>query len=133
LKECVDQFDNALRRMVEKEKKVNFDSFNRTIPCLSLLSLEKQFQDVYTNVKFKEVHDQFGKVMYCNNKVLRSEGAMSTYEVIEYVVIFGNQVEKTFTVDFNEDELEVKCTCALFELRGILCRYSISVLMAKNV
>jgi len=121
LKEFVDQFDSALRRMVEKEKNADFDSFNRTIPCLSLLSLEKQFQDVYTNAKFKEVHNQFGKVMYCKNKVLRSEGAMSTYEVIEYVV------------DFNEDELEVKCTCALFELRGILCRHSISVLMAKNV
>jgi hypothetical protein len=65
--------------------------------------------------------------------VLRSEGAISTYEVIEYVVVFGNQIEKTFVVYFNEDELEVKCTCALFELRGILCRHSISVLMTKNV
>jgi hypothetical protein len=69
LKEFVDQFDNALRRMVEKEKKVNFDSFNRTIPCLSLLSLEKQFQDVYTNVKFKEVHDQFGIIRCLEVKV----------------------------------------------------------------
>jgi len=133
LEEFVDQFDNALRIKVESEKKADFDSFNCTIPCLSLLSLEKQFQDVYTNAKFKEVHDQFGKVIYCNNKVLRSEGAMSTYGVIEYVVIFGNQVEKIFGVDFNEDELEVNSTCALFELRGILCRYSIYVLMAKNV
>jgi hypothetical protein len=133
LKEVVDQFDSGLRRMVENEKKGDFDSFNRTIPCLSLSSFEKQFQDVYTNAKFKEVHEQFGRVMHCNNKVLRSEGAISTYEVIEYVVVFGNQIEKTFVVYFNEDELEVKCTCALFELRGILCRHSISVLMTKNV
>jgi ABC-type uncharacterized transport system fused permease/ATPase subunit len=114
-------------------KKAEFDYFNCMIPCLSLLSFEKQFQDVYTNAKFKEIHEQFGKVMYCNNKVLRSEGAISTYEVIEYVVVFGNQIEKAFVVYFNEDELELKCTCALFELRCILCRHSISMLMTKNV
>jgi hypothetical protein len=57
LKEFVDQFDIALRRMVENEKRADFDSFNRTIPCISPLILEKQFQDVYTNAKFKEVHE----------------------------------------------------------------------------
>jgi zinc finger SWIM domain-containing protein 3 len=59
--------------------------------------------------------------------------AISTYEVIEYVIGFGNQVEKTFVVYFNKYELEVKCTYALFELRDILCKHSISVLMTKNV
>jgi transposase-like protein len=57
LKEFVDQFDSALRQMVENEKLADFDSFNRTIPCISPLPLEKQFQDVYTNAKFKEIYE----------------------------------------------------------------------------
>jgi hypothetical protein len=73
LTEFVDQFDNALKKMVENETRVDFDSFSCMIPCLSLLFLEKQFQDVYTNVKLKEVNESFVKVMYCNNSHLKSE------------------------------------------------------------
>jgi hypothetical protein len=134
LKEFLDQFDNTLRKMVENETHADFDSFNRTIPCISFFPFEKQFQDVYTNAKFKEVHEQIRNVMCCNNSHLKSEGAISTYEVKEYLVDVGERmIEKTFVVYFNEDELEVKCTCTFFELRGILCRHSISVLFTKKV
>ncbi|XP_062158806.1 protein FAR1-RELATED SEQUENCE 4-like [Alnus glutinosa] len=133
LKEFVDEYDNALRRMVESETRADFDSFNRTISCISALQLEKLFQVVYTNAKFKEVHDQFVKMMSCNNSHLKSEGAISTFEVIEYVAVGDHLIEKTFLVYFNEDELEVKSTCALFEVRGILCRHSLSVLRTKKV
>jgi hypothetical protein len=133
LKEFVDEYDDALKRMVENETCVDFDSFNRTISCISALQLEKQFQVVYTNAKFKEVHEQFVKMMSCNNSLLKSESVTSTFEVIEYVAIGNHLIEKTFLVYFNEDELEVKCTCALFEVRGILCRHSLSVLRTKKV
>jgi len=98
--------------------------------------LEKQFQVVYTNAKFKEVHEQFVKMTSCNNSLLKSEGAISTFEVIEYVVVGDHLIEKTFItfiVYFNEDELKVKCTCALFEPRGILSRHSLSMLRTKKV
>jgi hypothetical protein len=55
------------------------------------------------------------KMMSCNNSHLKSEGAISTFEVIEYVVVGDHLIEKTFLVYFNEDELKVKCTCALFK------------------
>jgi hypothetical protein len=133
LKEFVDEYNNALRRMVESEARADFDSFNRTIPCISALQLEKQFQVVYTNAKFKEVHEQFVKMMSCNNALLKSEGTISTFEVVEYVAVGDHLIEKTFLVYFNEDEFEVKCTCTLFEVRGILCRHSLSVLRTKKV
>jgi hypothetical protein len=72
-------------------------------------------------------------MMSCNNSLLKSEGAISTFEVVEYVAIGDHLIEKTFLVYFNDDELEVKCTCALFEVRGILCRHSLSVLRTKKV
>jgi hypothetical protein len=109
LKEFVDEYDDGLRRMVESET------------CAD------------TNAKFKEVHEQFVKMMSCNNSLLKSEGAISTFEVIEYVAVGDHLTEKTFLVYFNEDELEVKCTCALFEVRGILCMHSLSVLRTKKV
>ena len=61
LKEFVDQFDNALRRMVERERKSDFDSFNHTIQYFFSFPLKKVFQEVYTNAKFKEVQREFVK------------------------------------------------------------------------
>ncbi|XP_040996021.1 protein FAR-RED IMPAIRED RESPONSE 1-like [Juglans microcarpa x Juglans regia] len=55
LKEIVDQFDNALRKKVENEIVADFHSFNCIVPCISHLPVEKKFQAVYTNYKFKEV------------------------------------------------------------------------------
>jgi hypothetical protein len=134
LKEFVDQFDNALRKMVENEARSDFDCFNRTIPCATNLSLEKQFQDVYTNAKFKEVRKQFAADVHCNNSLFKSEGAISTYQVVETCQSHENHmIDKTFTVFFNKDEIEVKCTCAMFEFRCILCKHSISVLVTKKV
>jgi len=71
--------------------------------------------------------------MYCNNFHLKSEGVISTFEVIEYVAIGYRIIEKTFLVYLNEDDLEVKCICALFEVRGVFCRYSLSMLRTKKV
>jgi hypothetical protein len=87
LKEFVDQFDNALRKMVENEARSDFDCFNRTIPCATNLSLEKQFQDVYTNAKFKEVRKQFAADVHCNNSLLKSEGAISPRSILLQVQI----------------------------------------------
>jgi hypothetical protein len=133
LKEFVDQFDNGLRRMVEKETSFNFDSFHRMIPCSTPYPLEETFQDVYTNAKFKEVQKEFRKVLSCNNPYLRSEGAISTYQVIELSVVNRNMKEVPYCVCYNEEKVDVKCTCALFETRGILCSHAISVLLFKKV
>jgi uncharacterized protein YaaR (DUF327 family) len=83
LKEFVDEYDDALRRMVESETRADFYSF-------------------------KEVHEQFVKMTSCNNSILKSEGAISTFEVIEYVAIGDYLIENTFLVYFNEDELEAE-------------------------
>jgi hypothetical protein len=133
LKEFVDQFNNALKKMVENEVHADFDCFNHTIPCAINLSLEKQFLDVYTNAKLKEVHQQFATNMHCNNFLLKSEGTISTYQVVKMCQHDNHMIDKIFVVSFNEDKLEVKCTCAIFEFRGIVCKHSISVLVTKKV
>jgi hypothetical protein len=71
--------------------------------------------------------------MTCNNSHVKSEGEISTFEVREFVVFTrSHMLEKTFIIHLNEDDFHVKCTCALFELQGILCRHSISMLVTKK-
>ncbi|XP_042978794.1 protein FAR1-RELATED SEQUENCE 1-like [Carya illinoinensis] len=116
LKEFVDQFDNALRKKVEVETTADFNSANQTIPCSSAFRIEKQFQAVYTSAKFKE------------------EGCISTYDVLDEITIDDDHVKSVkYTVYFNEEEVDLKCTCALFEMRGILCRHALNVCQMNKI
>jgi hypothetical protein len=129
LKEFVDQYDNALRRKVEIENVADFNSFNSTISCVSKLPFEKQFQKIYTHEKFKEVQKEITEVLNCSCSLLKSEGGISTYQVMERVEVSDAYTKKVrFIVYYNDPSCEVNCSCCLFESRGILCKHVISVL-----
>jgi hypothetical protein len=49
-----EQYDKALRDKMENERLADFRSFNATIACLSHYGFESQFQNAFTNAKFKE-------------------------------------------------------------------------------
>jgi hypothetical protein len=120
--------------MVENETRTDFKSFNSTIKCVSKFLLQNKFQHIYTNAKFKDVQEEFTRIIFCNNSHLKKEGAISSYQVTEFDVISEKYIKDVkFCVGFNEDEIEVLCSCALFELRRILCRHSISVLLTRKV
>ncbi|XP_018830883.2 protein FAR-RED ELONGATED HYPOCOTYL 3-like [Juglans regia] len=134
LKEFVDQFDNVLRKKVEAETTSNFQSCNQTIPCVSLFKIESQFQSMYTNEKFKEVQAEVWGMLLCNPSLVGTEGCISTFDVFEEISTPDGQSKiVNYIVYFNEDECEVKCTCALFEMRGILCRYGLKVCQMKYI
>ncbi|XP_042972881.1 protein FAR1-RELATED SEQUENCE 5-like [Carya illinoinensis] len=133
LKEFVDQFDNALRKKVEVETTADFNSTNQTIPCISPFNIEKQFQKVYTNAKFKEVQREFMGLMGCNCWLVSTQGCILTFDVLDEIS-FDEQTKRVhYSVYYNEDECEVKCTCGLFEMRGIICRHALRVCQLKNI
>ncbi|KAK4597375.1 hypothetical protein RGQ29_015069 [Quercus rubra] len=95
LKQFADQYDEALKSKVEKENTKDFFSLT-----------SRQFQESYTNSKFKEVQDEIRRKMYCHPFLLKQEGAISTYQVVDEIEIDDDTKEVTFHVYFNEDELE---------------------------
>nr|XP_023876606.1 protein FAR1-RELATED SEQUENCE 1-like [Quercus suber] len=129
LNQFVDQYGQASKSKVEKENTEDCISLTSRVPCITYYAIEKQFQDSYTNSKFQEVQDEIRRKMYCHPFLLKQEGAISTYQVVDEIEIDDDTKEVTFHVYFNEDELEVQCNCCLFEFRGILCRHAFSVLM----
>jgi hypothetical protein len=129
LKEFADQYDNALQKRVESENVADFNSFNSTIQCVCRFSFEKQFQELYTHNKFKEVQEEIRELMYCDCSLIKSECGICAYQVTERVQINSSYMKKLcFTVYYSEPSCEVNCSCCLFESRGILCRHVISVL-----
>ncbi|XP_035541462.1 protein FAR-RED IMPAIRED RESPONSE 1-like [Juglans regia] len=133
LKEFVDQFDNALKKKIKNENQADFNSFNFTIPCISHLALEKKFQDVYTNAKFKEVQQEIMGMIYCHYRFEKMERVIAIYSVDDQVKAEDFIKEVTYTLYFNEAECETKCVCGLFEMRGIICRHILAIFSAKKV
>ncbi|XP_018810009.2 protein FAR1-RELATED SEQUENCE 5-like isoform X1 [Juglans regia] len=133
LKEFVDQFDNALRKRGENEMAADFHSFNCTIPCITHLPMEKQFQELYTNSKFKEVQSEVMGIIYSHCILIKTEGAISTYQVNDQLQVEGYIKRVTYQAYFNEEECEAKCMCGLFQMRGILCRHILAIFSVKDV
>ncbi|KAF5460383.1 hypothetical protein F2P56_020257 [Juglans regia] len=128
LKQFFEQFDNVLRRKVENEMTADFNSFSTQIPCITHYSIEKQFQEVYTITKFKEVQDEFRGFLYCVASLPTCEDSIHLYQVTDEIKVDGFIKRAKFCVAFNEDNAEVKCPCNLFEFKGILCRHALRVL-----
>ncbi|XP_042974208.1 protein FAR1-RELATED SEQUENCE 6-like isoform X2 [Carya illinoinensis] len=134
LKEFVDQFDNALRKKVETETTTDFLSYNQTIPCVSPFKIERQFQSLYTNAKFKEVQAEVWGMLLCNPSLVSTQGSISTFDVFEEISTPDGQSKiMKYKVYLNVEEFEVKCTCALFEMRGIICRHAFKVFQMKYI
>ncbi|KAF5446963.1 hypothetical protein F2P56_032556 [Juglans regia] len=133
LKEFVDQFDNALRKKVENEMATDFYSFNCTVPCISHLPVEKKFQVVYTNSKFKEMQSEVMGIIYSHCVVIKIEGTITTYQVNDQRVVEDGIKKSTLQAYFNEDECEAKCMCGLFEMREIIYRHILLIFVARDV
>ncbi|KAG6485877.1 hypothetical protein ZIOFF_054444 [Zingiber officinale] len=135
LKQFLDRYDKALRVRVEKELHEDLNSFNYCCPCVSHYNIEKQYQQAYTDSKFKETQEEFKGKMFCYVHSVKEEDVFGVYEVIEDTVVengLSNQ-KVVFTVYFKQPEFDVRCSCRLFEFRGILCRHIITLLTVKGV
>ncbi|KAG6641364.1 hypothetical protein CIPAW_09G068500 [Carya illinoinensis] len=133
LKELVDQFDNALRKKVEVETTADFNSINQTIHCVSHFNIKKQFRKFYTNEKFKEIQKELLGLMCYNCSLVSTQVCILKYDVLDEISTEDHIKTINFSIFFNEDEVEVKCTCALFETRGILCRHALRVCQLKKI
>ncbi|XP_042472074.1 protein FAR1-RELATED SEQUENCE 6-like [Zingiber officinale] len=135
LKQFVEQYDNALKKKIEKEKHLDFGSFNSMIPVITGYPIERQFQSFYTNNLFKLFQDEIRGLMFCNTSLVRQEGVAFIFEVVETLLgKNGDPIrDASFRVHYTELDCQVKCLCHLFEFRGILCRHVISVLIRMKV
>ncbi|KAG6652700.1 hypothetical protein CIPAW_05G024400 [Carya illinoinensis] len=87
---------------VEVETTADFNCSNQTIPCISPFNIEN------------------------------TQGCILIFDVLDEIS-FDEQTKRVhYSVYYNEDECEVKCTCGLFEMRGIICRHALRVCQLKN-
>ncbi|KAK0581819.1 hypothetical protein LWI29_018359 [Acer saccharum] len=113
-KEFVNQFDNALKKKFENGNVANFHPFSVTTPCISRSPIDKRFQELYTNSKFKEVQQQVTGMIDMNPKLHKSDGAVKTYLVKDEVHLEEFTKLVTYSVDFSEEDSSAECSYGLF-------------------
>ncbi|XP_041025389.1 protein FAR1-RELATED SEQUENCE 9-like [Juglans microcarpa x Juglans regia] len=72
-------------------------------------------------------------IIYSHCVVIKTEGAITTYQVNDQRVVEDDIKKSTLQAYFNEDECKAKCMCGLFEMRGIICRHILSIFAARDV
>ncbi|XP_041016196.1 protein FAR1-RELATED SEQUENCE 5-like [Juglans microcarpa x Juglans regia] len=105
LKEFVDQYDNALKKKIENEN------------CTD----------------FQEVQQQLTGIIDLDPVLLKVDATVKTYLVEDEVHVEDFTKLVTHSVDFSEDDAVAKCTCGLFEMRGIVCRYIFAVFKCNGI
>ncbi|XP_075515863.1 protein FAR1-RELATED SEQUENCE 5-like [Primulina tabacum] len=133
LKQFVEQYEQALRSKIEKEFQADFKSFSQMVPCVTRFDLERQFQNAFTIVKFKQIQQELTGKMYCDIES-SDEGSFSTrYVVTEDFTVHERVKEKKFEIIFERDKCTFSCSCHLFEFRGIICRHAIALLIRNKL
>ncbi|CAH9100909.1 unnamed protein product [Cuscuta epithymum] len=131
LKQFVEQYGCALKFKAEKEFQADAESFSKLVPCVSKFPMEKQMQGIYTMAKFKEFRDEVVGKLYCD--IIQWDGG-KIYHVKEEVKITEDFYKTVyFIVEYDSGLCECKCSCHLFEFRGIVCRHMFMVLQRNDV
>ncbi|KAH7688734.1 FHY3/FAR1 family protein [Dioscorea alata] len=74
-------------------------------------------------------------MIYCNLTLTGSHGAVCSFQVSD---VFkgkegGFKKQVVYNVYTNMEEFDIKCSCRLFEFKGIICRHICKVIIEKNV
>ncbi|KAK4268082.1 hypothetical protein QN277_024786 [Acacia crassicarpa] len=93
----------------------------------SLSSFEKQLAMIYTDAIFKKFQSEILGVLSCQLQKEREDGAIVTFQVEDF------EVKRKFIVSWKESELNVCCSCHLFEYTGILCRHAMLIMQVSGL
>jgi hypothetical protein len=122
------RFEKAVEQRREEERKEDYNSFNLQSVLHTKDPIEEQCRRLYTMSMFKvfqkELLEGFGYV----GLKLNAEGSIS-----RYLVQKGSNGDGRNTVAFNASNLNVSCSCKMFEFEGVLCRHALKVFQIMNV
>lgn len=128
INEFVVRFGKALEQRREEERKEDFNSFNLQAVLHTKDPIEEQGRRLYTMAMFKVFQKE---LLECYGYVgikINVEGAIS-----RYLVQKCNNGDERNTVAFNASNLNISCSCKMFEFEGVLCRHALKVFQIMNV
>lgn len=138
-KEFLDKYDLALQRKHMKEAIADLDCRNSIFELKTKCNFELQLSTIYTKTIFEKFQAEVEGMYSCfNTRQVNVNGPIITFLVKERVEVNGNvnvnekQVRK-YEVLYESTQMEVRCICSLFHIRGYLCRHALNVLNYNGI
>ncbi|XP_073132774.1 protein FAR1-RELATED SEQUENCE 12-like isoform X2 [Henckelia pumila] len=128
LNEFVVRYEKALENCREEERKEDFNSYNLQAVLHTKDPIEEQCRSLYTVTMFKVFQKE---LLECYSYVgikINVEGSINRYLVQKC----GNGDERN-TIAFNSSNLNISCSCRMFEFEGVLCRHALKVFQIMNI
>lgn len=122
LKEFVRQYGSIIQNRYEEEDMADFDTWHKQPALKSPSPWEKQMSTIYTHAIFRRFQVEVLGVVGCHPKKEKENEGIATFRVDDC------EKNENFAVTWNEEKLEVSCSCLMFEYKGFLCRHSMIVL-----
>ena len=124
LVDFVHQYDKAVAARRNSESQQDFQDLNSVPNCTSNL-YEIQVSKFYTANIFQLFQKEWAVVMTLFSEELEHDGPGAKYLVGD----FSESKDTWEKVSYEKsDELDVSCSCSLFETEGILCRHIMCIL-----
>ncbi|XP_075656171.1 protein FAR1-RELATED SEQUENCE 7-like [Castanea sativa] len=126
--EFVSRYERGLEQRREEERKEDFDTYNLQAFLQTKEPVEEQCRRLYTLTVFKIFQKELlQSYSYLGFKIYE-EGANSRYLLRKC----GNDNEKNI-VTFCASNLNVSCSCQMFEFEGVLCRHALRVFQILEI
>ncbi|KAF6172904.1 hypothetical protein GIB67_035458, partial [Kingdonia uniflora] len=95
----------------------------------------RQLSKFYTRDIFKKFQDEVLGMFRCSNLLQVKVDGQFTYTLKERVFsIDGHKLEpKEYEIIFSLTEVEIRCSCRLFEFKGFLCKHALYVLNHNGI
>ncbi|KAL8262955.1 hypothetical protein R6Q59_024304 [Mikania micrantha] len=122
LREFIERYKLMMEDLYEEQAKSNFDAWHDTPELKSPSPFEKQLQFVYTHEIFKKFQVEVLGASACHLKIEKEDESSITYNVKDI------ESSQDYMVEWNGTQLDICCSCRLFEFKGYLCRHAIVVL-----
>ncbi|XP_054782998.1 protein FAR1-RELATED SEQUENCE 2 isoform X2 [Prosopis cineraria] len=123
----IEQYKVFCSERLDMETIADFETSEKQPALRSLLSFEKQLLVIYTDAIFRKFQSEILGVMSCRLLKEREDSASVTFRVEDL------EVKKKFIVSWKESELNVCCSCHLFEYKGFLCRHAMLVMQISGL
>ncbi|XP_020243517.1 protein FAR1-RELATED SEQUENCE 5-like [Asparagus officinalis] len=126
LVDFVCQYNKALANHHASESREDFMTLNTVLAMCLRHPLEVKVSKLYTRGIFKIFQDELTNgLSLFHEEMLKEEP-----KIIYLVGVFSEEREKWEEVTYDKSrELTVKCSCALFETDGILCRHILHIIL----
>ncbi|XP_047322238.1 protein FAR1-RELATED SEQUENCE 12-like [Impatiens glandulifera] len=129
LNEFISHYETTIKQRLEEERKEDLNSVNTVTELLTKNPMEEHCRSHYTNAVFKSIQKELMECYGYVAKKISRDGKTNRYLVQKCV---NGNIERNI-VDINRLNLNVKCSCKLFESVGVLCRHALKIFNIMNI